>query len=175
MIRKEKEATYRINNEIRCDQVRLVGDNVDPNIYDIRTAIRIANEQGLDLIEINPKSEPPICKIEDYNKFLYNQKKKQKDIEKNNKANKMNLKEMRFTPNTDEHDYEFKKNHIKKFLNDGDKVKIYVFFKGREIKYADKGQIILLKLADDLSDICLVERMPILDGNKMFMYLKPKK
>lgn len=175
MIKKEKEASYRINYEIKSDTVRLVGDNVESDIYDIRTAVRMSNELGLDLIEINPKSVPPICKIEDYNKFLYNQKKKQKDIEKNNKANKMNLKEMRFTPNTDDHDYEFKKNHIKKFLNDGDKVKIYVFFKGREIKYADKGQIILLKLANDLSDICLVERLPILDGNKMFMYLKPKK
>lgn len=175
MIRKEKEATHRINNEIRSDQVRLVGDNVDVDVYDIRTALRIANEQGLDLIEINSKSVPPICKVEDYGKFLYNMKKKQKDMEKNNKANKVELKEMRFTPNTDDHDYEFKKNHIKKFINDGDKVKIYVFFKGREVKYADKGQLILLRLADDLSDIATVERMPILDGSKMFMYLKPKK
>lgn len=175
MIRKEKEASYRINNEIKSESIRLVGDNVEPNIYDIRTAIRISNELGLDLIEINSKSVPPICKIEDYNKFLYNQKKKQKDMEKNNKANKMELKEMRFTPNTDDHDYEFKKNHIIKFIKDGDKVKIYVFFKGREIKYADKGQIILLKLADELSDIATVERMPILDGSKMFMYLRPKK
>jgi len=175
MTRKERDASYRINNEIKSESIRLVGDNVEPNIYDIRTAIRISNELGLDLIEINPKSVPPICKIEDYNKFLYNQKKKQKDIEKNNKANKMELKEMRFTPNTDDHDYEFKKNHIKKFILDGDKVKIFVFFKGREIKYADKGQIILLRLADELSDIATVERMPILDGSKMFMYLRPKK
>lgn len=175
MSKKDKELSYRINTEIKCDRVRLVGDNVDTDVYDIYTALKIAREQELDLIEINSKSVPPICKVEDYGKFLYNVKKKQKDIEKNNKSNKVEVKEMRFTPNIDEHDYEFKKNHIIKFLNDGDKVKVYVFFKGREIKYADKGELVLVRLADDLSDISIVERMPILDGSKMMMYLRPKK
>lgn len=175
MSKKEKELTYSINKEIKCLEVRLVGENVETDIYDTRIALRMAIEQGLDLIEINDKSTPPICKIEDYGKFLYNIKKKQKDIEKNNKSNKMEIKEIRFTPNTDDHDYIFKKNHIIKFLKDGDKVKVYVSFKGREIKYSDKGQIILLKLADELSDIAIVEKMPILDGNRMFMFLRPRK
>lgn len=175
MNKKEKDLSYRINNEIKSEKVRLVGNNIDTDIYDFKTALNIARQQELDLIEINPKSDPPVCKIEDYGKFLYNMKKKQKDIDKNNKSNKMEVKEMRFTPNIDEHDYEFKKNHIIKFIKDGDKVKVYVFFKGREINYIDKGQIILLKLADELSDISSVEKMPSLEGNKMMMFLKPKR
>lgn len=175
MSKKEKELFFRINNEIKSERVRLVGNNIDTDIYEFRTALNMARQQELDLIEINPKSDPPICKIEDYGKFLYNMKKKQKDIDKNNKSNKMEVKEMRFTPNIDNHDYEFKKNHITKFIKDGDKVKVYVFFKGREINYVDKGQLILLKLADELSDISLVEKMPVLEGNKMMMFLKPKR
>lgn len=171
----KKELFFRINNEIKSESVRLVGNNVDTDIYEFRIALNMARQQELDLIEINPKSIPPICKIEDYGKFLYNMKKKQKDIDKNNKSNKMELKEMRFTPNIDEHDYEFKKNHIIKFIKNGDKVKVYVFFKGREINYIDKGQIILLKLADQLSEISSVEKMPFLESNKLIMILKPKK
>lgn len=175
MSKKEKELFFRINNEIKSERVRLVGNNIDTDIYEFRTALNMARQQELDLIEINPKSDPPVCKIEDYGKFLYNMKKKQKDIDKNNKSNKMEVKEMIFTPNIDNHDYEFKKNHITKFIKDGDKVKVYVFFKGREINYVDKGQLILLKLADELSDISLVEKMPSLEGNKMMMFLKPKR
>jgi translation initiation factor IF-3 len=173
--KKEKELYFRINNEIRNETIRLTGDNVEPNVYDIRTAIRMANDMGLDLIEINSKVNPPICKIDNYDKFLYNMKKKQKEIEKNNKSSKVEIKEIRFTPNIDQHDYNFKKNHIINFLKGGDKVKVFVFFKGREVKYSEKGQIILLKLADELSDIATIERMPTLDGYKMFIFLKPKK
>jgi len=172
---KEKNSNIRINNQIRVSSVRLVGDNVEQGVYSINEAIKIANDLNLDLIEINPKSDPPVCKIEDFNKFLYIKKKKQKEIEKNNKANRVELKEMRFTPNTDDHDYNFKKNHIINFIKNGDRVRTYVFFKGREITHKDRGQILLLKLADELSDIDIVEKMPVLEGNKMTMFLKPKK
>ncbi|MDY0270324.1 translation initiation factor IF-3 [Trichloromonas sp.] len=172
---KEKNSNIRINNQIRVSSVRLVGDNVEQGVYSINEAIKIANDLNLDLIEINPKSDPPVCKIEDFNKFLYIKKKKQKEIEKNNKANRVELKEMRFTPNTDDHDYNFKKNHIINFIKNGDRVRTYVFFKGREITHKDRGQILLLKLADELSDIAIVEKMPVLEGNKMTMFLKPKK
>ena len=174
-MKKEKEFSNRINNEIRVSTVRLVGDNVEQGVYSINEAIKISNDLNLDLIEINPKSDPPVCKIEDYNKFIYNKKKKQKELEKNNKANRVDLKEMRFTPNTDEHDFNFKKNHIINFIKNGDRVRSYVFFKGREITHKDRGQILLLKLADELSDIAIVEKMPYLEGNKMTMFLKSKK
>lgn len=174
-MKKEKEFSNRINNEIRLSTVRLVGDNVEQGVYSINEAIKISNDLNLDLIEINPKSDPPVCKIEDYNKFIYNKKKKQKELEKNNKANRVDLKEMRFTPNTDEHDFNFKKNHIINFIKNGDRVRSYVFFKGREITHKDRGQILLLKLADELSDIAIVEKMPYLEGNKMTMFLKSKK
>ncbi|MFA5585854.1 MAG: translation initiation factor IF-3 [Saccharofermentanales bacterium] len=174
-MKKDKDFNNRINNEIRVSTVRLVGDNVEQGVYSINEAIKISNDLSLDLIEINPKSDPPVCKIEDYNKFIYNKKKKQKEIEKNNKSNRVDLKEMRFTPNTDEHDFNFKKNHIINFIKNGDRVRSYVFFKGREITHKDRGQILLLKLADELSDIAIVEKMPYLEGNKMTMFLKPKK
>ena len=174
-MKKEKEFSNRINNEIRVSTVRLVGDNVEQGVFSINEAIKISNDLNLDLIEINPKSDPPVCKIEDYNKFIYNKKKKQKELEKNNKANRVDLKEMRFTPNTDEHDFNFKKNHIINFIKNGDRVRSYVFFKGREITHKDRGQILLLKLADELSDIAIVEKMPYLEGNKMTMFLKSKK
>jgi translation initiation factor IF-3 len=174
-MKKEKEFSNRINNEIRVSTVRLVGDNVEQGVFSINEAIKISNDLNLDLIEINPKSDPPVCKIEDYNKFIYNKKKKQKELEKNNKSNRVDLKEMRFTPNTDEHDFNFKKNHIINFIKNGDRVRSYVFFKGREITHKDRGQILLLKLADELSDIAIVEKMPYLEGNKMTMFLKSKK
>jgi translation initiation factor IF-3 len=170
----KKEISFRINNEIRIKEVRLVGDNVTVGIYSTYQALEIANQLGLDLIEINSVTVPPICKIEDYNKFLYNQKKKQKEIEKKNKSNNAELKEIRFTPNTDEHDYNFKKNHIINFLKEGNRVKTFVFFKGREIAYKDKGEILLLKLADEISDIGMVEKLPVLEGNKMIMFIRPK-
>ncbi len=133
----------------------------------------MAEEYGLDLVEISPNANPPVCKIIDYKKFLYNQKKKQKEIKA--KAQKVVQKEIRFGPNTDDHDFDFKAKHARKFLEDGAKVKAFVFFKGRSIVYKERGQILLLKLAQDLEDIATVEALPKMDGKKMFMYLTPKK
>jgi len=133
----------------------------------------MAEERELDLVEISPNAKPPVCKIIDYKKFLYDQKKKQKEIQA--KAQKSVLKEIRFGPNTDDHDFEFKLNHAKKFLEEGSKVKAFVFFKGRTIIYKDRGQILLLKLAQELEDIATVEALPKMDGKRMFMYLAPKK
>jgi len=175
MNKKQKELSFRINNQIRVSEVRLVGDNVEIGVYDIKDALRKADELELDLIEISPSANPPVCKIMDYSKFLYDQKKKFKEQEKRNKENKMELKELRFGPNTDEHDFEFKKRHAQRFLQDGDKVRAFVFFKGREIKYKEKGEIMLLKLANDLSDYGIVESLPQLEGNKLILILRPKK
>jgi translation initiation factor IF-3 len=175
MIKKQKEASFRINNQIRTSEVRLVGDNVEIGIYDTREALQKADELELDLIEISPTANPPVCKIMDYNKFLYEQKKKQKEIEKRNKENKMELKELRFGLNIDDHDFDFKKRHAQNFLQDGDKVRAIVFFKGREIKYREKGEILLLKLADDLSEIGIVENLPQMEGNRLILTLRPKK
>ena len=174
-MKKIKEITNRINNQIKSSSVRLIGNNIEQGIYDIDVAMSLANRLDLDLIEINPKADPPVCKIEDFNKFLYDQKKKQKDLDKKNKSNKIEIKEIRFTPNTDDHDYEFKKKHIINFIKNGDKVKTYVFFKGREIVHKSRGEILLLKLADELSDIATVEKMPLLEGCRMTIILKPKK
>jgi len=171
---KEKDF-QKINRQITSKEVRLVGDNIEPNVYSIYTALNMSRELGLDLIEINSNVNPPICKIEDYKKFLYDKKKKQKDLEKKNKQNQIEVKELRFTSNTDEHDFNFKLNHAINFLKKGDKVKSYVFFKGREIVYKDKGEIMLLRLAEELSEIGTVESLPKMEGNKMYMTIKPKK
>ena len=136
-------------------------------------AIKLAEEQELDLVEISPKADPPVCRIIDYKKFLYEQKKKQKEIKA--KTVKVVIKEIRFGPNTDEHDYEFKKKHAIKFLEEGAKLKAYVFFKGRTILFKDKGQILLLKLAQELEDIGVVEQMPKMEGKRMIMFIAPKK
>lgn len=173
--KKQKFQKYKINISIRSEEVRLVGDNVDTGIYTLDEALTISNKLDLDLIEITPNAKPPVCKIVDFNKFIYEQKKRQKELEKKQKQNKVELKEMRFTPNTGTHDYEFKKRHIENFLKNGDRVKVYVLFKGREIQFKDKGEIILLKLADELKDICTVNKMPTLEGYKMVMLLNPKK
>jgi len=150
----------------------LVGDNVDVGVYPLREALAIAEEQGLDLAEISPKADPPVCKILDYKKFLYDQKKKEKAIKA--KTQKVTLKEIRFGPNTDDHDYEFKKKHAINFLKEGNKLKAYVFFKGRSIVFKDQGQILLLRLAQDLEDYGKVEQMPKLEGKKMIMLMSPK-
>jgi len=150
----------------------LVGDNVEVGIYPLRKALAMAEEQGLDLAEISPKADPPVCKILDYKKFLYDQKKKEKAIK--SKTQKVTLKEIRFGPNTDEHDYEFKKKHAINFLKDGNKLKAYVFFKGRSIIFKDQGQILLLKLAQELEEYGKVEQMPKLEGKKMIMLMAPK-
>ena len=153
--------------------VRVVGDNVENDIYDIKDAMAMADEMELDLVEISPTAKPPVCKIIDYNKFLYEQKKKQKEMKA--KAAKVSLKEIRMTPNTDDHDFNFKLNHAKKFLSDGDKVKVDVFFKGRSIIFKDKGKYQLLKFADELEDYAKVERLPKMEGKRMIMILAPKK
>ncbi len=155
-------------------QIRLVGDNIEnPGVVSVKEALKIAEEQELDLVEISPKADPPVCKVIDYKKFLYEQKKKQKEIK--SKATKVVVKEIRFGPNTDEHDYNFKKNHAVKFLEEGAKLKVYVFFKGRTILFKEKGEILLLKLAQELEEIGKVDQMPKLEGKRMIMFISPKK
>jgi translation initiation factor IF-3 len=150
----------------------LVGDNVEMNVYPIREALSKAEELGLDLVEISPNADPPVCKIIDYKKFLYEQKKREKAMKA--KASKVGVKEIRFGPNTDDHDYDFKKKHAEKFLKDGAKLKAYVFFKGRSIVYKEQGEILLLKLAQELEDFGKVEQMPKLEGKRMTMFIAPK-
>ncbi len=152
--------------------VRVVGDNIEPNIYPLKEALSIAEEQGLDLVEISPSAVPPVCKIIDYQKFLYEQKKKQKEIKA--KSAKVVVKEIRLGPNTDDHDFNFKLKHARNFLKDGAKVKVDVFFRGRSIVYKDKGEIILLRFATELEDIGKVERLPKLEGKRMIMIIAPK-
>ena len=171
--RPEKENPHRINDEITAPQVRVVGDNVEPNlVLPIREAIKLADEMELDLIEISPKAEPPVCRIADYQKFLYQQKKKAKEIKA--KQTKVVIKEIRFGPQTDDHDYNFKLQHAENFLKEGAKVKAYVFFRGRSIVFKEQGEILLLRFATDLEEIAKVEVMPALEGKKMNMILAPK-
>jgi translation initiation factor IF-3 len=153
--------------------VRLVGDNVEIGVYQLSKALSLAQEIGLDLVEISPKASPPVCKILEYKKFLYEQKKREKVLKA--KTSKIIIKEIRFGPNTDEHDYEFKKKHAEKFLKEGAKLKAFVFFKGRSIVFKEKGQILLLRLAQDLEDLGKVEQMPVLEGKKMTIFIAPKK
>jgi translation initiation factor IF-3 len=150
-----------------------VGDNVDIGVYPIRKALEIARELDVDLVEISPNATPPVCKAMDYKKFVYEQKKREKSLK--SKATKVIIKEIRFGPNTDDHDYQFKKKHAEKFLKDGAKLKAFVFFKGRSIIYKDKGEILLLRLAQDLEDFGKVEQMPRLEGKRMTMFIAPKK
>tara|TARA_B110000263_G_C15268692_1_gene492362 strand:- start:725 stop:1186 length:462 start_codon:yes stop_codon:yes gene_type:complete len=151
----------------------LVGDNVEVGVYNLNKALSIAKDKELDLVEISPKASPPVCKILEYKKFLYEQKKREKLIK--SKTTKVILKEIRFGPNTDEHDYDFKKRHAEKFLMEGAKLKAFVFFKGRSIVYKEKGQILLLRLAQDLEEYGKVEQMPTLEGKKMSIFITPKK
>jgi len=145
---------------------------VDVGVYPLAKALEQANELGLDLVEISPKADPPVCKVIDYKKFLYEQKKREKAMKA--KASKVVVKEIRFGPNTDDHDYEFKKKHAEKFLKDGAKLKAYVFFKGRSIVYKDKGEILLLRLAQELEELGKVEQLPRLEGKRMTMFIAPK-
>jgi len=151
----------------------MVGEKVEPKICSIDEALQISRKIGLDLVEISPKADPPVCKVIDYKKFIYDQKKKLKTIQ--SKAQKVVIKELRFGPNTGEHDFEFKLKHAKKFLQDGAKVKAFVFFRGRTIVFKEQGQILLLKLAQALEDVGVVEEMPRLDGKKMIIIIAPKK
>jgi len=175
---KKNEFNFRVNEKInqwgKVNEVRVVGEDYN-DVYNFQDALNMAYNKNLDLVEINPNSNPPTCKIIDFQKFIFDKKKKQKEVEKNNRKNRQDLKELRFGPNTDEHDFKFKKNHAIKFLENGDKVKAFVFFKGREMQFKEKGEIILLRLADDLQDICKVDMLPKLEGNRMIMNLSPKK
>lgn len=164
---------HKINEYITSPMVRLVGENIEVGIYNLRDALEKSQEQGLDLVEISPTANPPVCRIIDYKKFLYEQKKKQKEIKA--KTAKVVVKEIRLGPNTDEHDFNFKLKHAEKFLEDGAKVKVDVFFRGRSIIYKEQGEIILLKFAQALEDFGKVERLPKLEGKRMIMIITPKK
>jgi translation initiation factor IF-3 len=167
-----REAEHRINHHIRVPQVRLVGDNVTIGVYSTQEAMKIAQEQELDLVEISPQADPPVCKVIDYNKFLYDKKKKEKEMKA--KAKTTEMKEIRFTPNTDDHDFDFKSKHAENFLKEGNKVKAYVQFKGRAIMFKDRGELLLLKFADRLKDFGQLESMPKLEGKRMLAIFTPK-
>ena len=163
---------YRINEQIRVREVRIVGDN-GSTVVPTRDALNMAREQGVDLVEISPNANPPVCRLIDYSKFLYQQKKRQKEMKA--KQVKVEVKEIRFGPQTDEHDYQFKLKHAKEFLEEGNKVRAYVFFRGRSILFKEQGEVLLLRFANDLEEVGKVEGMPSLEGKKMFLYLAPKK
>jgi translation initiation factor IF-3 len=170
--KKEQQQEHRTNHMIRVPNVRLVGENVEVGIYPTVEAQKIANEQGLDLVEISPQADPPVCKVIDYNKFLYEKKKREKDMKAKSKVSE--VKEIRFTPNTDDHDFDFKSKHAENFLKDGNKVKAYVQFKGRAIMFKERGELLLLKFAERLVDVGTLESMPKLEGKRMFAIFAPK-
>jgi translation initiation factor IF-3 len=163
---------YRVNDQIRVREVRIVGDG-GSTVVPTRQALDMAREQGVDLVEISPNAQPPVCRLIDYSKFLYQQKKRQKEMKA--KQVKVEVKEIRFGPQTDEHDYQFKLKHAKEFLEEGNKVRAYVFFRGRSILFKEQGEVLLLRFANDLEEYGKVESMPSLEGKKMFLYLAPKK
>lgn len=164
---------HRINEQIRVKEVRIVGDDVEPAVYSIHQALKMAEEREADLVEISPNAVPPVCRIIEYSKFLYQLKKRQK--EQKAKQVKVNVKEIRFGPQTDDHDYNFKLKHAVGFLQDGDKVKAYVFFKGRSILFKEQGELLLLRFANDLEEYAKVEQLPVLEGKRMIIFLAPKK
>lgn len=172
-MRKDSKEQYRINERIRVPEVRLVGDNVQEGIYPTREALKIAEQQELDLVEIAPTAKPPVCRVIDYQKFVYQQKKKLK--EQKAKSVKVTVKEIRFGPQTDDHDYNFKLKHAMNFLGEGSKVKAFVFFKGRSILFKEQGEVLLLRFANDLEEYAKVEHMPIMEGKRMSIMLSPKK
>ncbi len=154
-------------------EVRLVGENIEPGVFKYSEAMRLAEQQEVDLVEISPNADPPVCKLMDYGKFIYQQKKRDKELKA--KSTQISVKEIRFGPQTDEHDYEFKRKNAEKFLKEGSKLKAFVFFKGRSIIYKEQGQILLLRLATDLEEYGKVEAMPVLEGKRMIMFIAPKK
>ncbi len=170
--KKEQQQEHRTNHMIRVPEVRLVGDNIEVGVYPTQQALKIAEDLGLDLVEISPQAVPPVCKAIDYNKFLYEEKKKKKEMKAKSKASE--VKEIRFTPGTDDHDFEFKVKHAEKFLQEGDKVKAYVQFKGRAIMFQDRGQLLLLKFADRLKEMAVLENMPKMEGKRMLAMFAPK-
>lgn len=164
---------HKINNKITAPEVRLVGDNVEQGVYATRDAVKLAQEIGLDLVEISPNAKPPVCKIMDYKRFLYEQKKKKKEMKAT--QTKTVVKEIRFGPNTDDHDVEFKRKHAEKFLLEGSKVRAYVFFKGRTIVHKERGELLLLQFVEKLAHIAKLEQMPKMEGKKMIIMLAPDK
>ena len=164
---------YRVGRQIRVPEVRIVGDGIESQVLPTREALQMAEDQGLDLVEISPNAQPPVCRIIDYSKFIYQQKKHQKELKA--KQVKIEVKEIRFGPQTDEHDYNFKLKHAKEFLSEGNKVKAYVFFRGRSILFKEQGEVLLLRFANDLEEYGKVEQMPKLEGKRMFLFLAPKK
>ena len=164
---------YRINEQIRSREVRLVGDDVESTVMPTHKAIQLAEQKGVDLVEISPNAQPPVCRLIDYSKFLYQQNKRQKELKA--KQVKIEVKEIRFGPQTDEHDYNFKLKHAKDFLTEGDKVKAYVFFRGRSILFKEQGEVLLLRFANDLEEYGKVEQMPVLEGKRMIIFIAPKK
>ncbi len=172
-MRQEPQQAHKTNNQIRAKQVRLVGDNItEPGVYTLEQALKLADELELDLVEITANADPPVCKIIDYQKFLYQLKQKQKEVKA--KAAKIVVKEIRFGPNTDDHDFDFKLRHAQNFLKEGHKVRAYVFFKGRSIVYKEQGEILLLKFATALEELGKVEQLPKLEGKRMNMLISPK-
>ena len=163
---------YRVNEQIRVREVRIVGED-GSEVVPTRKALDMAHQKGVDLVEISPNAQPPVCRLIDYSKFLYQQKKHQKEMKQ--KQVKVEVKEIRFGPQTDEHDYQFKLKHAREFLNEGNKVRAYVFFRGRSILFKEQGEVLLLRFANDLEEVGKVEQMPKLEGKKMFLYLAPKK
>ncbi len=164
---------YRINEQIRVREVRIVGDDIESAVLPTRDALRLAEQKGVDLVEISPNADPPVCRLIDYSKFIYQQKKRQKEMKA--KQVKVEIKEIRFGPQTDDHDYNFKLKHAMGFLSDGDKVKAYVFFRGRSILFKEQGEVLLLRFAQDLEEYGKVESMPVLEGKRMTMFIAPKK
>ncbi|HMP93929.1 MAG TPA: translation initiation factor IF-3 [Phnomibacter sp.] len=169
---RQPEPEHRINEKIRVPQVRLVGDNVTPGIYSTQEALRIAQGLELDLVEISPTADPPVVKAIDYKKFLYEKKKKEKEMKAN--AKQSEVKEIRFTPGTDDHDFDFKAKHAEKFLKEGNKVKCYVQFRGRAIMFKDRGEVLLLKFAERLAEVGALESMPKMEGKRMIAVFAPK-
>lgn len=171
-LRYKAEEPYKINEKIRAQKVRLVGENIEVGVYSLNEALDLAKKAGLDLVEISPNADPPVCKVIDYSKFKYEQKKKQKELK--SKAHKVVVKEIRFSPNTDEHDFNFKLKHAINFLKEGAKVKAYVHFVGRSIVYKERGELLLLKFAQNLEELARVEDLPKLEGKRMILTLTPK-
>lgn len=163
---------YRINGQIRVREVRVVSDG-GSEVMPTRQALDLARQQGVDLVEISPNAQPPVCRVIDYSKFLYQQKKRQKEMKQ--KQVKVEVKEIRFGPQTDDHDYQFKLKHAQEFLEEGNKVRAYVFFRGRSILFKEQGEVLLLRFANDLEEYAKVEQLPRLEGKKMFLFLAPKK
>ena len=173
MKNEKMKVQYRVNEQIHAREVRIVGDDTETQVMPIAKALQIAERKGLDLVEISPNAVPPVCRLIDYSKFLYQQKKRQKEMKA--KQVKIEVKEVRFGPQTDDHDYNFKLKHAKEFLSEGNKVKAYVFFKGRSILFKEQGEVLLLRFANDLEEYGKVEQMPVLEGKRMILFIAPMK